>query len=140
MPGIEKENFSINIKTKTKLSSLVFANEEIAHKWTKIKEEILGKSYDLNVNIVSKKEIQKINKIYREKNEATDILSFPLDQKSGEIFINLEETKKMAPKFNRDFLNFTDFLFIHGLVHLLGHDHGEEMDKKEAYFRKKFEV
>ena len=85
------------------------------------------------------KEIRYLNKKFRGKNKATDVLSFPFHLKKelikslktheeiylGDIIINfnkiLEKDKK---KFRKKF----DRLWIHGLVHLFGHDHKKEKD------------
>lgn len=105
-----------------------------------MKDTVLGKEYDLSVVFVSKEKIQSLNKQYRNIDEPTDILSFPLDKESGEIFINIEETKRMAPDFDRPYENFLAFLFIHGLVHLKGYDHGSTMENIEMKYRKVFKI
>jgi rRNA maturation RNase YbeY len=63
-----------------------------------------------------------------------------MDENEGEIFINIEETKKEAKKFGRNFENFLAFLFIHGLVHLTGLDHGKKMESMEVKYRKYFNI
>lgn len=125
------EDFSIVNKTKGKLPSLPFVQ---------FKEKVLGKKYELNLTFVGKKKIHSLNKIYRKVDSPTDILSFPLDKESGEIFICQEIAKKKAPKFDRDYNNFLQFLFIHGLIHLKGYDHGDEMEKEEIKYRKYFKI
>ena len=127
----DSNNFSITNTTSGKLPSLPFVS---------MKEAILGKKYELSVVVVSLEKIKKLNFIHRGKNSSTDILSFPLSDTSGEIFLNLEEAKKGAKKFERDFENFIGFLFIHGLVHLEGFDHGSRMETIERRFRKQFGV
>jgi len=124
-------NFYITNTTKSKLPDFDFVA---------MKEAILGKKYELSVIIVGKKEIQKLNKEYREINKPTDILSFPLSESFGEMYINPEMTKLEAKKFDRDYENFFAFLFIHGLVHLKGFDHGSTMESIEVRFRKKFSI
>ncbi len=131
---IKKEdlnNFSITNTTSGKLPSLPFVS---------MKDAILGKKYELSVVFVSREKIKKLNLIHRGKNKPTDILSFPLSKTSGEIFINLDETKKEAKKFEREFENFVGFLFIHGLVHLEGFDHGSRMEERERKFRAIFKI
>ncbi len=128
---MNEPTFSITNTTKAKLPSLAFEA---------MKDAVLGKKYELSVIIISKSEIKKLNKEYRDINEATDILSFPLSDKFGEIYINPDMTKVMAKKFDRDYENFFGFLFIHGLVHLKGFDHGSTMESIEARFRKKFGI
>ncbi len=124
-------NFNITNTTKSKLPVFDFE---------KMKNAVLGKKYELSVIIIGKKEIQKLNKEYRYINKPTDILSFPLSDDFGEIYINPEMTKIEAKKFERDYDNFFAFLFIHGLVHLKGFDHGSTMENIEAQFRKKFHI
>ena len=105
-----------------------------------MKDAILGKKYELSLVIVSKSEIKELNEKYRGINKPTDILSFPLSSKEGEIFINLDMAKIEAKKFNRTYENFLGFLFIHGLVHLKGFDHSSTMESIEARFRNKFGI
>lgn len=124
-------HFSITNTTQGKLPRLPFED---------MKNEVLGSRYDLSLTIVSKAEIKKINLKHRNQNKVTDILSFPLSQNAGEIFINLEETKRASKDFNRPYENFLAYLFIHGLVHLKGLDHGAIMEKEEIRYRKKFEI
>ena len=105
-----------------------------------MKNRILGKEYDLSWAFISPEEIRKLNLTYRNTDKPTDILSFPLSETEGELYICLEEARIEASKFDRPFENFLRFLFIHGLVHLKGHDHGSTMESIEAGFRKEFGV
>ena len=105
-----------------------------------MKTSVLGKSYDLSVAFVSSEKIKKLNLTYRNINKSTDILSFPLSKTEGEIYICLSEAKKEARKFDRKYENFLGFLFIHGLVHLKGYDHGSTMESIETKFRKQFGI
>ena len=86
-------------------------------------------------------EVKKLNIKFRKKNKTTDILSFPFYEKPflikllkkskikiylGDVIINLNKIKKN--KKNESFnLNF-DKIWIHGLVHLLGHRHKSNLD------------
>ena len=105
-----------------------------------IADEALPSDYELSVAFVPASAMQKFNLMYREKNEPTDILSFPLDEKKGEIYICPSETRRMAPEFDRSYDNFLNFLFIHGCVHLKGYDHGATMERIEDKIRAKFKV
>jgi rRNA maturation RNase YbeY len=109
-------------------------------KFQKIKDKILGKDYDLSWAFISPEEIQKMNLTYRKMDKPTDILSFPLSETEGEIYLCEEEARKEAVNFDRDYDNFIDFLFIHGCVHLKGYDHGSTMERIEAKFRKEFGI
>ncbi|MSU55235.1 MAG: rRNA maturation RNase YbeY [Candidatus Taylorbacteria bacterium] len=128
-----ENNFSITWNTK--------GNSAIAElPFELIKETVLGKEYELSLVFVNRSTIKKLNKEHRKIDKATDILSFPLSKSAGEIFINLEESKKEAIKFDREIENFISFLFIHGLVHLEGFDHGSRMEARETKFRKEFGI
>lgn len=105
-----------------------------------IKDSALGKNYELNLVFTSPAKIRKLNKIYRGKDVATDILSFPLSKTQGEIYICPSISRKEARKFERKYNNFIAFLFIHGVVHLKGHDHGATMETIEAKLRRKYKV
>jgi len=86
------------------------------------------------------KEIKNLNKKFRKKNKTTDVLSFPFHNEKnlqknlkkdkeiyvGDIIINLDKVnaKDNLKIFKLEF----DKLWIHGLVHLFGHDHKKEKD------------
>jgi len=108
--------------------------------FAKMKDSVLGKDYRLSLVFSSVSLMRKLNRQFRNKDKATDILSFPLDEKNGEIFISLEESRKEAEIFKRGFENFLSFLFIHGLLHLKGMRHGSTMESEERKYRKKFGV
>lgn len=124
-------NFTLNNTTTAKIPEI---------KFLEIKNAILGKKYSLSLVFTSAKEIKKLNTIYRNKKNSTDILSFPLSEIQGEIYISLSDTKLEAKKFARSIENFLAFLFIHGCVHLKGYDHGDIMENIEITFRRKFNV
>lgn len=109
-------------------------------KFTKIKEAVLGKRYELSFAFVTKSEIKRLNLIYRNKNKPTDILSFSLSDSSGEIVICKEVARERSTLYKRKSQNFIYFLFIHGLLHLKGFDHGDIMEKEEIKFRKEFGI
>lgn len=105
-----------------------------------IKNAALGTSYALNLIFTDSKRIEKLNTIYRGKECPTDILSFPLSEDEGEIYISEKEARAEAVKFGREYDNFIAFLFIHGCTHLKGHDHGDIMEGIETALRQKFGV
>ena len=106
----------------------------------KIKNAVLGKDYELSFSFVSEKKIQELNKKYRGINAPTDILSFELEKGAGEIFICKKMAREKARLFARPFPNFLIFLFIHGLCHLKGMDHGATMERQERKIRKQFGI
>ena len=107
-------------------------------RFSKIKKEILGESYDLSLVFIGKKRSRTLNEKYRQKNSDTNILSFPLDQKNGEIFLTLDKIEKEISKFEMPLNRLIIFLFIHGCLHLKGFVHGEKMEKEETRLLEKF--
>lgn len=105
-----------------------------------IKNAALGKNYSLSLVFVGAATSKKLNKKYRGKNKPTNILSFPLDKNSGEIFICMSVARREAKSFGRKIDNFAAFLFIHGLTHLKGFIHGDTMERAEIKLRKKFGI
>ena len=124
---------SFNLSNETSASMPIGA-------FSAIKEAVLGEMYKLNIIIVSAERIKKLNTIYRDKTEPTDILSFPVSKHEGEIYLCPSEVRKEAKKFERSYANFLQFLLIHGCVHLKGYDHGATMERLEAKFRKRFAI
>jgi probable rRNA maturation factor len=110
------------------------------HPYEKIVEAVLGTDYDLSLVFVDDATIATLNKQYRDKDMPTDILSFPLSDTAGEIFISPEATKKEMLTFDRKYENFVAFLFIHGLWHLKGFDHSSTMESNEQKTRVDFGI
>lgn len=83
--------------------------------------------------------IKDINKEYRGKDEATDVLSFPMELENfvpeirmlGDIVISTDTAKRQAEEFKHSVLTEIVILMIHGLLHLHGYDHIEEEDCKK---------
>jgi probable rRNA maturation factor len=124
-------NFSITNKTKGKVPPLPFVD---------IKNSVLGKKYSLSLVIAGDTLSRKLNKTYRNKDKPTNVLSFSLGDTEGEIFLNLKKAKAEAPQFSEKYKNFVGYLFIHGLLHLKGMDHGSTMENTERKIRRKFNI
>ena len=103
-----------------------------------IKNAILGKEYELSFVIVGPTKIKELNQTYRNINKPTDILSFPLEKNSGEIFICPSLSRVEAKKFDKPYERFIGFLFIHGLLHLKGMEHSSTMEAEEAKYCARF--
>jgi len=95
--------------------------------WEKIKDEVLGKQYDLSLVFAGNSLMKKLNLKYRKKNLAANVLSFPLSKNQGEIFINLAQKKYP-----------THLLLIHALLHLKNFRHGVRMKKQEVKLIEKY--
>ena len=110
------------------------------HPYQKIKDDILGKSYAVSLAFVGAVRAQSLNKQYRNKTYTPNVLSFPLDEKTGEVFITPEVAKREAHKFGMSVDGYIGFLFIHALLHLKGLDHGDTMDKAERKYCLKYDL
>ncbi len=94
----------------------------------------------LNIVIVDNKKIQEINKIYRNKDAVTDVISFAFEESNdlkyddmrflGEIYISYDKCVEQAKEYGHSFKREFCYLAVHGLLHLLGYDHIKEEDKK----------
>ncbi|MCX6722064.1 MAG: rRNA maturation RNase YbeY [Candidatus Staskawiczbacteria bacterium] len=86
----------------------------------------------VSLAFVGKEEIKKLNKEFRKKNKATDVLSFELNDAGclGEIVICPEVVKGNAEKYKISEQEEMLKVFVHGILHLCGYDH--EKSEKEA--------
>ncbi len=117
--GIKKEFFK-------KIAKIVLEGEKQTKK-------------ELSIALVDQGRIRELNKRYRDKNRATDVLAFPGDG-LGEIVICLREVKKNAKRFSSTFEKELARVLIHGVLHLLGYDHekdkqlAEKMKEKDQHY------
>jgi len=79
---------------------------------------------EVSLAFVSGSDIKKLNKQYRNKNQETDILSFIGDDENflGEIIICYSKIKEQSKERKVSIKEELVFIFIHGLLHLLGYD------------------
>lgn len=113
--------------------------------------------FDLGIWLTTNKTIREYNKNYRNKDKATDILSFAFhpqlkageritvksndDKNLGDLILSLEYIKKDAATLGVTFQQHLRRLLVHGIFHLLGYDHIKDEDyavmhKKEEYLLK----
>ncbi len=105
-----------------------------------MKHAILGSAYDLTLHIVGQKRAISINQISRKKDYAPNVLSFPYTDKIGEIVMCPEVARREAKDFSMTPQGYFGFLFIHGLLHLKGYDHGPQMETLEKKYIRKFNL
>jgi probable rRNA maturation factor len=110
-------------------------------KFSKIKNDILGKDYSLSIAYVSEKKSRELNKKYRKKDKPTNILSFALRKDLGELILCPAVIKKEVKekKFDKTFHELVGFLVIHGMLHLKGLRHSSTMERAEKKFSKKYD-
>lgn len=98
--------------------------------------------YYIDVSIVDNVKIQKINKTYRGIDRPTDVISFAFydDENEvinedapnslGSIIISYQKAEEQAKEYEHSLKREMSFLFVHGLLHLLGYDHMEKADEE----------
>lgn len=91
------------------------------------------KTYFITCTLVNDNIIKKINKQHRGQDKPTDVISlcylgdeFPGHDMIGEIFISVDTAEKQAKKLDHDLLTELKFLFVHGVLHILGYEHSSE--------------
>jgi len=102
------------------------------------KYRFIKKKVSLTILLSSNKNIKKLNKKFRNKNKATDTLSFPSEKKInikkspyiGDIVISYEFMNKPKTLSTLEFKNKISKIFIHSFLHLLGYDHIKLRDFK----------
>jgi probable rRNA maturation factor len=104
--------------------------EEILKRLPELKENISGTTVELL--ITNNDEIQTLNAKYRQKDYPTDVLSFPFSDGDsiGQIVISVDKAKEQAKELGQSQEEELQFLFAHGLLHLLGYDHEDPEDEK----------
>ena len=85
---------------------------------------------ELLIRLVSPVEIQVLNKEYRNKNRVTNVLSFQSDipdevEESilGDVVICVDVVREEALFGNKKFGDHLTHMVVHGILHLIGHDH-----------------
>jgi probable rRNA maturation factor len=101
--------------------------------------EDVGRS-ELSVSFVTEEEIAGLHERYMHEDGPTDVLSFPLDDGAGEDGVRMLGDVVIVPSVaarNRpdDPASEIRLLLVHGILHLLGHDHMDDDDKAEMWVR-----
>ncbi|MDR0314942.1 MAG: rRNA maturation RNase YbeY [Oscillospiraceae bacterium] len=106
---------------------------------------------EVSVRLVDNDEIRRLNKEYRNIDNDTDVLSFPLgadgvydinhetgDQMLGDIVISMPKAVEQAQRFGHDLQREVGYLTVHSMLHMLGYDH-ESGGIAHLYMREKEE-
>ena len=115
-------------------------------------QDFAGMTVEISIVLADDNFVQNLNKTYRGKNKPTNVLSFPQDPEPGAGEINLgdvilayQTVKKEAQSQGKSFMDHTSHLLVHGILHLLGHDHekdeeAEEMESLETLILEKIGI
>ncbi|GMX58546.1 MAG: rRNA maturation RNase YbeY [Candidatus Microsyncoccus archaeolyticus] len=93
-----------------------------------------GIKKDIEVAFVKEKEIKSLNKRYRKKDKATDVLSFgTINDTLPQIVICLEMVRRNAEEAGVPFKKELSKVLIHGILHLKGMDHVKNKEAEEMF-------
>ena len=118
-----------------------------------VENEKLKTDAELCIAISNDDQIRELNRDYRNKDAATDVLSFPANDITsplvdeikngfvpetaqggaiflGDIVISIDTAKNQAVEYGNDLIEELCFLAVHGCLHLLGYDHIEPEDEE----------
>jgi len=112
----------------------------------------LSANTECSITFVDNERIREINREYRNKDQATDVISFALNDDTdedfpinmatvegifptnlGDIIISTDKTAEQAESYGHSFERELGFLALHGFLHLNGYDHMIEEDEKEMF-------
>lgn len=123
------------------------------HKIRSLVEQILDflgiKNKMVSILFVNDEEIRRLNKIYRNKDIATDVLAFSMQEGRfakinseilGDVVVSVETAKRCAAEQNSTFAKELSLYLIHGILHLRGYDdEGKSRDAMKMKERKIFQ-
>ena len=110
-------------------------------------EQLLKSNLYVNIILTDAKNIQKLNKEYRNIDKETDVLSFPMFEKKeieekiqrqdfkfydilGDMVISIPKVKAQAKEYEHSFERELAYMIVHSFYHLMGYDHIKEKDKE----------
>ncbi len=108
---------------------------------------------EVSVTFTDNEGIHALNKAYRKKDSATDVLSFPMYDfragdtpvegyaaELGDIVISLERADEQSKEFGHSFKREVSFLTVHSVLHLLGYDHELSPEDEEDMFARQKDI
>ena len=120
-------------------------DEQVIQDWVELAASQSGRlpagDTEFAVRIVGEAEIQTLNQLYRNKDAATNVLSFPAGsiagmpenaaQQMGDIVICASVVRDEALRQDKPLADHWAHMLVHGALHLLGYDHGEDKEAEE---------
>jgi len=100
---------------------------------------------EVSILLTTNRAIRRLNRQYRGKNKATDVLSFPVDDPvqnqekiAGDLAISVDMARKQSAEHGHSLTCELEVLILHGLLHLAGYDHeidNGRMARRECQLR-----
>lgn len=118
------------------------------------KEEGVPVEAEISITFVDNREIQVINRNYRQKDQPTDVISFAMQEQGegevaiigdeiplllGDIVISIDKAKEQAEDYGHSLERELGFLAVHGFLHLLGYDH-QTQEQEQKMFQRQEEI
>lgn len=120
---------------------------------TTLAHESFIRDAEISLTFVDNEGIRELNRTYREKDSATDVLSFPLYDfyagetplgdgrvELGDIVLSLERAKEQAEELGHSYEREAAFLCVHSVLHLLGYDHERSPEDEEIMCSRQREI
>ena len=108
---------------------------------------------EISLTFVDNEGIRELNRTYRDKDAATDVLSFPLYDfhggetplgdgrvELGDIVLSLERAREQAAELGHSYEREAAFLCVHSVLHLLGYDHERSPEDEEIMCERQREI
>ena len=139
-----------------KLCEIIYEDVEPNEEYEKTIKKVLEECYKtenltnskliITITLTTPEKIRQINNEYRQIDKATDVLSFPMFEKTeldekikkqeflhedvlGDIIISVQKVEEQAKEYGHSFERELSYMVVHGFYHLMGYDHIEEKDK-----------
>lgn len=145
---VEILNQQHDIKVGKNLKELIKSSAAAVLEFFELRTDV-----EISVMLTDNEEIRTLNKLHRNIDRATDVLSFPMfeyDDKGdiqedyaelnemgeiclGDIVISLERAQEQAEEYGHSFEREVGFLTVHSMLHLLGYDHMTQEDEAEMF-------
>lgn len=132
-------NIEFNLNLYFSVKKYIPLLQKISEYTLNITNNYFFEEFFIECNFVSKKNIKKLNDTLRKKEYVTDVISecfWENEHKTpflGKLHICINKVKTQAKMYNHSFQRELCFLFVHGLLHLLGYDH-ENINDEQIMF------
>ena len=140
----------MDVSFENRLEERYDALEEVYLSLAETTFSLLGikTNYEVDVSLVDEETIHQINRDYRNVDRVTDVISFAFNDDDsdlgkivgddiprllGEIFICVPRALEQAKEIGNTPERELSFLFVHGLLHLLGYDHMTKEDEEVMF-------
>lgn len=146
-----QEHIIINDETNDLSTELINTVRSVIG--TAMESENIDTNTEVSITIVDNEKIRLLNRDYRQKDEPTDVLSFPMSEGEedewdnmegmpkllGDVVISLPRAEEQAKEYGHDLTRELCFLAVHGFLHLIGYDH-ETKEEEKLMFKKQEEI